>query len=100
MTAMSSMRLLVVAASAPEISLRSLARDQQRRPPAGTGIAAACPVGIDLDLRHGPTLLVGSDAGTRTRCRALRLGRTRVSVCTRLRALSRYPPAVRAARGR
>ena len=83
------MRLLVVAASAPDTSLRSLARDQQGRPAAGTRIAAAGPVRIDLDLGHGPTLLVGSEAGTRTRFDALRLGRTKVSVCTRLRAFNR-----------
>ncbi len=74
MAAVSSMRLLVVAASNPDTSLRSLPDNQQRRPAAGTRIAAAGAVGEDLDLGQGRTLLVGSAAPTNTRWRTRRRG--------------------------
>ncbi len=49
MTASSSMRLLVVSASAPEISRVRPLQDNTRRPASGARIAATRPVRIDLD---------------------------------------------------
>ena len=68
MTAVSSMRLLVVLISAPRNFLALLAGDEQSRPTAGPRIAAAGPVGEYFHLTHRPrlihrpTLLVGSAA--------------------------------------
>ena len=43
MAAMSSMRLLVVAASAPDTSLRCVAGDQQAAQPPGPGLPRQAP---------------------------------------------------------
>ena len=91
MAAMSSMRLLVVAASAPRDLLALVAGDQQRRPAAGARIAAAGAVGENLHFGHVDFthFEVGSAAPTRTRWRSAARGRISVSVGTRLRALSK-----------
>ena len=86
---MSSMlRLLVVAASAPDSSLRCAPATSRAPHPPGPGLPRHAPSVVDLDGCHGPTLEVGSAAPTRTRWRARRRGRTSVMVFTRLRAFN------------
>ena len=68
MTAVSSIRLLVVCASPPKSSFSCSPDAQQRAPAAGAGIALAGPVGVDHDgPRHSRRALGGRDALARLR---------------------------------
>ena len=83
------MRLLVVAVSPPESSRSRAAVAQQRAPAAGTRIAAAGTVGVDLDARQEARRAAGSARPPITAVRMRARSRTGVIEYTRLRACSR-----------
>src|SRR5687768_14401943 len=76
----------------------SLSRDEQRTPAAGTGVATAGPVRIDLNFAHATFLGVGSTMPPTTARGRLHIGRIGVTQGTRLHARSRYAPASGGAR--
>src|SRR5688572_7695103 len=76
----------------------SLSRDKQRTPAAGTGVATAGPVRVDLDFAHTTFLGVGSTMPPTTARGRLHIGRIGVTQGTRLHARSRYAPASGGAR--